>query len=209
MRLIAFYLPQFHEIEFNNIHHGEGFTEWTSLKNSKPLYEGHNAPRVPLNGNYYNLEDDEVKQWQIKLAKRGGFYGFCMYHYWSGGDLLLERPVEQWLKNTSLDFPFCLSWANHPWSQHLTGGNRKLIRDQVYGDKDEWAAHFGLVELFFDERPHKQANNNRENNQGNAKVHTWNKSVNHYEQVKNRLDDKQVKNIHRLFSSIPDIASVR
>ena len=130
MKIITFYLPQFHEIEFNNTHHEQGFTEWTSLSRSKPLYEGHNAPRIPLDDNYYNLEDDKVKAWQIKLAKRGGVYGFCMYHYWSGGELLLERPVEQWLKNKSLDFPFCLSWANHPWSQHLTGGNRKLIRDQ-------------------------------------------------------------------------------
>lgn len=82
-----------------------------------------------------------------------------MYHYWSGGDLLLERPVEQWLKNTSLDFPFCLSWANHPWSQHLTGGNRKLIRDQVYGDKDEWAAHFAYLLPYFKDRRYIRENN--------------------------------------------------
>lgn len=149
MRLITFYLPQFHNVEFNNVHHGEGFTEWTSLKKSSALYEGHNAPRVPLDDNYYNLEDDDVKQWQIDLAGRGGIYGFCMYHYWSSGELLLERPVEQWLKNKSLDFPFCLSWANHPWSQHLTGGNRKLIRDQKYGDEDEWRAHFEYLLPYF------------------------------------------------------------
>ncbi len=159
MKIITFYLPQFHEVEFNNKHHGDGFTEWTSLKRSKKLYENHNAPRVPLDNNYYNLEDDSVKQWQIDLAKRGGIYGFCMYHYWSSGDLLLERPVEQWLKNKSLDLPFCLSWANHPWSQHLTGGNRKLIRDQKYGDESEWDRHFDyLLKFFKDERYIKEDN---------------------------------------------------
>lgn len=152
MKIIAFYLPQFHEIEFNNKHHGKGFTEWTSLTKSKPLYEGHNAPRVPLDNNYYNLEDDKVKSWQISLARRGGLYGFCMYHYWSNGELLLERPVEQWLKNKSLDFKFCLSWANHPWSQHLTGGNRKLIRDQKYGDEDEWERHFNYLLPYFKDK---------------------------------------------------------
>jgi len=152
MKIIAFYLPQFHQIAFNNKHHGKGFTEWVSLKNSKALYEGHNAPRVPLDDNYYNLEDDKVKAWQIKLAKRGGVYGFCMYHYWSNGELLLERPVEQWLQNKKLDFPFCLSWANHPWSQHLTGGNRKLIRDQKYGDEEEWQRHFDYLLPYFKDK---------------------------------------------------------
>lgn len=153
MRIITFYLPQFHEVEFNNKHHGDGFTEWVSLSKSKALYEGHNAPRVPLNKNYYNLENDDVKAWQIELARRGGIHGFCMYHYWSDGNLLLERPVEQWLANKALDFSFCLSWANHPWSQHLTGGNRKLIRDQKYGDEREWEAHFNyLLPYFLDSR---------------------------------------------------------
>lgn len=152
MKVIAFYLPQFHEIEFNNKHHGKGFTEWTSLVNSRPLYAGHNAPRKPLADNYYDLEDDDIKAWQISLAKRGGVYGFCMYHYWSNGDLLLERPVEQWLKNETLDFKLCLSWANHPWSQHLTGGNRKLIRDQKYGDEEEWRRHFEYLLPYFQDR---------------------------------------------------------
>lgn len=156
MKIITFYLPQFHEVEFNNKHHGKGFTEWTSLSKSKPLYVGHNAPRVPLNENYYNLEDDSVKKWQIELAKRGGIYGFCMYHYWSDGNLLLERPVEQWLANKSLDLPFCLSWANHPWSQHLTGGNRKLIRDQKYGDELEWTQHFEYLLPYFKDRRYIQ-----------------------------------------------------
>ena len=159
MKVIAFYLPQFHEVEFNNKHHEKGFTEWTSLGRSKPLYEGHNAPRRPLNENYYNLEDDNVKAWQIELAQRGGVYGFCMYHYWSNGDLLLERPVEQWLKNKSLDFPFCLSWANHPWSQHLTGGNRKLIRDQKYGKEKEWEAHFDYLLPYFQDKRYIQEDN--------------------------------------------------
>ncbi|MCL2085636.1 glycoside hydrolase family 99-like domain-containing protein [Candidatus Saccharibacteria bacterium] len=159
MKIIAFYLPQFHEVEFNNKHHGKGFTEWTSLGRTKSLYENHNQPRVPLDNNYYNLEDDKVKAWQIKMAKRAGLYGFCMYHYWSDGNLLLERPVEQWLKNKKLDFPFCLSWANHPWSQHLTGGNRKLIRAQKYGDEEEWTRHCDYLMPFFkDERYIKEDN---------------------------------------------------
>jgi len=153
MRVIAFYLPQFHEIPENNIWWGEGFTEWTNVKKAQPLFEDHYQPRIPEGNNYYNLLDDKVKEWQIKIAKENGIYGFCFYHYWFDGKMLLEQPVEQFLLNKNLDINFCMSWANEPWTKAWVSKNDSVLIQQNYGSKDNWYKHFHyLLPFFKDER---------------------------------------------------------
>ncbi len=148
MKIIAFYLPQFHDIPENDQWWGKGFTEWVNVKNAKPVYEGHEQPRVPLNKKYYNLLDDEVKVWQANLAKSYGIYGFCYYHYWFNGKLLLEKPMEQMLKNPKVDIPFCICWANEPWTRAWVG-EKKVLITQEYGEKREWIEHFNYLLPFF------------------------------------------------------------
>lgn len=154
LKVIAFYLPQFHSIPENDQWWGQGFTEWTNVKKALPLFEGHNQPRIPLNKNYYDLMDDEVKISQAKLAKKYGIFGFCYYHYWfKNGEKLLEKPAEQMLQNKDVDLPFCFSWANENWSRNWDGGNQEIIKEQDYGDKSDWEKHFQyLLPFFRDER---------------------------------------------------------
>ena len=123
MKVIAFYLPQFHNIPENDEWWGDGFTEWTNVKAAKPIYRGQEQPKIPLNKNYYNLLDDNIKLWQANLAKKYGIYGFCYYHYWFNGKMLLEKPMEQMLENPCIDIPFCVCWANEAWTKH---GLRKI-----------------------------------------------------------------------------------
>ncbi len=157
MKTIAFFVPQYHRIPLNDKYWGEGFTEWDNIRNVKPEFEGHNQPRVPLNNNYYNLLDRDTKAWQIELAKKYGLYGFCYYHYWFDGKMLLEKPCEQILEDKTLDFPFCFCWANEAWSMQWTG-EKKVIMPQKYGREESWKRHFEyLLPFFEDDRYIKEA----------------------------------------------------
>lgn len=153
MKIIALYLPQFHRIPENDEWWGEGFTEWVNVKKAKSLYDGHRQPRTPLNNNYYNLLDVNVIRWQTELAKEHGLYGFCFYHYWFDGKLLLEKPVELFLNDKSIDFHYCLSWANEHWTNQWVSIDHKVLIEQRYGSKKEWKEHFDyLLPFFQDER---------------------------------------------------------
>ncbi|MEH7336856.1 glycoside hydrolase family 99-like domain-containing protein [Neobacillus drentensis] len=153
MKIISFYLPQFHVIPENNEWWGNGFTEWVNTKKAKPLFEGHSQPKEPYNDNYYNLADASTLEWQVKLAKEYGLYGFCFYHYWFKGKLLLEKPILNYVQHKNIDFPFCTAWANEPWTRSWDGKSKEILMPQDYGDQSDWEEHFiYLLQLFKDER---------------------------------------------------------
>lgn len=146
-RVIAFYLPQFHAIPENDEWWGKGFTEWTSVKNAKPLFRGHVQPKAPGELGYYNLLDPEVREKQAELARYAGIEGFCYWHYWFGnGRRLLEKPFDEVLASGKPDYPFCLGWANHSWSRrtwtkYKTNANQMLM-EQLYPGYEDIINHF-------------------------------------------------------------------
>ena len=153
MKVIAFYLPQFHSIPENDKWWGKGFTEWVNVKKATPLFPNHYQPRVPLNKNYYNLLDPETMKWQVELANEYGIYGFCFYHYWFSGKKLLEKPVEAFLQRKELETHFCLCWANESWTNTWANGSADVIMQQSYGGRNEWKEHFDyLLDYFKDDR---------------------------------------------------------
>ena len=158
-RVIALYLPQFHSIPENDEWWGKGFTEWKNVEKAKSLFKGHNQPRVPLNENYYNLLDDNTFKWQINLAKKYGIDGFCFYHYWFNGKLLLEKPLENYLANKELDLPYFFSWANEPWTRSWDGGNRTVLVGQAYGGMDDIINHFNYMLPFFHDSRYMKIDN--------------------------------------------------
>lgn len=152
-RIIAYYLPQFHAIPENDEWWGKNFTDWVNVRNARPLFNGHQQPRVPLNKNYYDLSNVETLQWQVRLANEYGVYGFCFYHYWFNGKLLLEKPAEMLLGEKSITIHYCFSWANEPWARTWDGKARQVLMPQSYGNQDDWERHFFyLLPFFKDER---------------------------------------------------------
>lgn len=149
MKILTYYLPQFHEIEENNKWWGVGFTEWTNVKKAKKLFPGHNVPRIPLNSNYYNLLDINTQKWQVELAKEYGIYGFCMYHYWFNGHMLLEKPINQYLEHKELDLPFCFSWANEYWTNGWVSSDNKILIAHDNNNENDWIEHFNYFLPFF------------------------------------------------------------
>lgn len=149
MKIIAYYLPQFHCIPENDKWWGKGFTEWVNVKKAEALFEGHKQPKIPLNNNYYNLLDIDVMKWQAEIAKKHGIYGFCFYHYWFDGKMLLEKPVENYLNENSIDFPYCICWANEHWTNQWVADQYDVLIEQRYGSKSEWKMHFDYLLPFF------------------------------------------------------------
>jgi len=151
MKIIPLYLPQFHAIPENDEWWGKGFTEWVNVKSAKPLFPGHNQPRVPLNGNYYDLSNVETLRWQCKIAREHGIYGFAMYHYWFNGHKLLEKPMEMLQDNPDIDIKYMISWANHDWndSWKATAGNVRTLIAHDFDDENDWVDHFNYMLSFF------------------------------------------------------------
>ncbi len=149
---IAIYLPQFHSIKENNEWWGDGFTEWTNVKKATPLFKGHYQPHIPENNNYYDLGIFNEMVNQAVLAKEYGIYGFCYYHYWFNGKLLLEKPLHDMLEFGKPDMPFCLSWANENWTRAWDGQEKQVLMKQEYSIEDDREHIKYLIPFFKDKR---------------------------------------------------------
>lgn len=165
-KVIAMYLPQYHEIPENSMFWGEGYTDWVAVKKSKPLFDGHNQPRIPMNDNYYDLSKKENIKWQAKIAKENGVYGFGIYHYWFNSNKhLLGTPAEIILDNKDINIPFLFCWDNASWRRtwsnvkigndwaplydNKTNAQTGILAELRYGNEEDWLIHFEYLNKFF------------------------------------------------------------
>lgn len=176
-KIIAFYLPQFHQIHENDVFWGEGYTDWVAVRNAHPLFPKHLQPRIPYGNNYYDLSNKKVIEWQAKIAKKNGIYGFGIYHYWFNNEKnLLTKPAEILLKEKNIDIHFLFAWDNASWRRSWSNvkegndwaplmegkGDSKgpaMLVQYILGTEQDWIKHYKyLLPFFKDERYIKKGN---------------------------------------------------
>ena len=176
-KIIAWYLPQYHSIPENDEFWGKGFTDWTTVKRAIPLYKNHHQPRIPLYDNYYDLSIKTNIEWQAKLAKKYGVYGFGIYHYWFNNDKnILTKPANIIHDDKNIDINYLFAWDNASWvrSWSAVAGNawapiadrnqskykdRDILIPYILGKERDWKNHYShLLQHFKDDRYIKDDN---------------------------------------------------
>ncbi|WP_167767850.1 glycoside hydrolase family 99-like domain-containing protein [Stutzerimonas stutzeri] len=153
IKVLAYYLPQFHPTPLNDEWHGEGFTEWYKVRAANPLFQGHYQQHVPHRDvGYYHLDSPQQLERQAEQMRKSGVHGLIFYHYWFSGTLILENPAQMLLANRQIDMPYSFCWANENWTRRWDGNEQEILLGQVYSPDDARAFIRYLLPFFKDER---------------------------------------------------------
>ena len=159
IKLIAIVFPQFHEIPENNLFWGDGFTEWSLLKNIPRIVNNEIIKQPHKDIGYFNLKDYNHRKYMRILANAFNIYGFCYYHYWFKDKKVMYEPTELMLLDGEPNKPFFFCWANEQWTKRWDGGNNEILITQEYTDLNGNIKHFNYLLQFFKNSNYIKKNN--------------------------------------------------
>ncbi len=146
---VAIIFPQFHETPENNKFWGDGFTEWTLLKDMPESIVKQRIKKPHDDIGYYNLKDVSHRKYMEKIANHHEIHSFCYYHYWFKNKKIMYEPLEMMLKDGHPNLPFMFCWANEQWTRKWDGGNNEILIEQDYDDEKGNKNHFKYLLNFF------------------------------------------------------------
>lgn len=113
------------------------------------LYEPHHKVRLAIKPGITGM-------WQV--SGRSDITDFEEVVRLDNGKRILEMPFNEVLKSGKPDFPFCLGWANHSWSNKTWQKLDRFQKDttfieQLYPGIEDYKEHFyAMLPAFKDER---------------------------------------------------------
>jgi hypothetical protein len=171
IEVVAYNFPSWHPSPFMEAHFGKGWTEFETLKASRPLFPGHLFPKYPLWG-YFDESDPEWAAKEIDAAADYGLKAWMIDWYWHDGTMFYQEQLEQgFLKAPNRSrLKFAIMWANHDWKNvyparrpedaaillpqtHSVEDLRKVTRyclDRYFHQPNYWRIDGALVFAIFD-----------------------------------------------------------
>ena len=135
IKIIAIYYPEY--LINNDVDHNNQIKNKSEIINkSKPLFKGYKQPKKQKYKNRNKKNLLKLIKEQVKLAKNHGIYGFGINYYWFAGTIFFNEPIEIFLKNKELKFPFFLIWKNSDFLLNYNESNKSNLIKLKY-KKDE------------------------------------------------------------------------
>ncbi|MHC5037133.1 MAG: glycoside hydrolase family 99-like domain-containing protein [Planctomycetota bacterium] len=113
MKIAAYVYPGWHPCEERDRHFPPGFTEWDLVYASRPRFEGHIQPRLPLWGRYNDADPAAVGP-RVALARGHGVDLFVYGFFWCRGKRVFQEALDEGFLSSpeGRTFPFAVMWAN-------------------------------------------------------------------------------------------------
>jgi len=151
--VVAYNFPSWHPSPFMEKYFGKSWTEFDTLKHSRPLYPGHLFPKYPLWG-YFNEADPEWAQREIDTASQFGIDVWMIDWYWHSGTMFYHEQLEEgFLKAPNRSrLKFAVMWANHHWKNVYPARSpdqAATLLPQVHSEEDTLKATDYCIEHYF------------------------------------------------------------